>query len=227
MSGRVRGTGTLRPVYGGGEPAEGRPLDDTELVERARHDDVAAHGEPVLATWLTSGVAVRWRLAELEAQAERLRGTDSWFRTIPAVLRSYGVDVTTNRIRVRISSVNPLAAGMVEDHFGLSDMIDVESDGTGAMLLSTGVLRVLARDAAGHAVRGLRCEARPDIGEAAEDGGTVTDRAGRCRLRLPATGTWALLVRGSGPTRTVVGIGRAVVTPGKTSDLVVEVKAVR
>lgn len=167
--------------------------------------------------------AVRWSLGELEAQAQRLRGTDSWFRTIPAVLQSYGVDITTDRIKVRISSVDPLAAGMIEDHFGLSGMIDVESDDTGAMLVPTGMLRVFARDGAGHPVRGLRCEARPDIGDAVDGGGTETDRAGRCRLKLPATGTWVLLIQGSGPTRTVVGIGRAVVTPEQESDLVIEV----
>jgi len=165
---------------------------------------------------------VEWSDAELRAKADTLRGTEDWFLTIPAVLTGWGVDVTTNRISIKISSVNGDATKLIEEHFGWEGLVQVESDGTGEFLIPRGTLRVVVRDGAGQPVRGVRCEGEPDVGSGAGGLSPRTDREGTCLLDLPATGVWVHIVRGSGPTREILGTGRAVVVPGEAREVVID-----
>jgi hypothetical protein len=165
---------------------------------------------------------VEWSYAELRAKADTVRGTEDWFLTIPAVLTGWGVDVTTNRISIKISSVNDDATKLIEEHFGWEGLVEVQSDGTGRFLVPRGTLRVLVRDAGGRPVRGVQCEVQTDLGTGSEGLGPVTDRQGVCLLDLEATGVWIHVQRGSGPTRETLASGRAVVVPGETSEVVID-----
>ncbi len=165
---------------------------------------------------------VEYSLEYLQAEADKIHGTNDWFLTIPAYLTSYGVDVAANRISIDISSVEPDAQAIIEDHFGWAGLTKVESDGTGALLLPFGTLRVEVRDARGDPVQGLRCTPVADLaGASYEQMSPVTDRQGVCVLRLPATGYWIQLERGLAP-RVLVATERAVVTPGGVTKLVIE-----
>lgn len=160
-------------------------------------------------------------LEYLQSEAARIRGTDDWFMSIPAYLESYGVDVAANRILIGISSVEPAAQELIERHFGWSGLTKVESDGTGAQLLPFGTVRVEARDSKGAPVTGLSCRAVSDLVGEYEIPPTTTNKQGVCLLRLPATGYWIRLERGSGPP-TRVAMERAVVTPGGVTKLAIE-----
>lgn len=164
---------------------------------------------------------VEYSLEYLQAEADKIHGTKDWFLTIPAYLRTYGVDEVANRIFIRISSVEPNAQDIIEEHFGWAGLTKVESDGTGAKLLPFGTLRVEARDRQGDPVAGLRCNAIPDLAVAGEPIAPETDQQGICVLELPATGYWIRLERGHGPP-VQVAIGRAVVVPGGVTQLVIE-----
>jgi len=165
---------------------------------------------------------VEWSYADLRARADTLRGTEDWFLTIPAVLTAWGVDVATNRVVINISTVNPDAAELIEEHFGWAGLVQVESDGTGEFLIPRGTLRVVVRDSAGRPVRGVRCEGEPDVGSGAGGLSPRTDRMGVCLLNLPATGVWVHIVRGTGPTREILTTGRAVVAPAETREVVID-----
>jgi hypothetical protein len=162
--------------------------------------------------------AVRWSLAELSAMADQLRGQDAWFRQIPAVLVSYGVDEPANKVFVRISSVSPNATRAIEEHYGWRGVALVESDGTGALLLPIGSLDVTVRDGRGRPVAGLRCVAVADLPGAYEapENPPITDATGRCHLELPATGYWIRLEKRTIPL-TLAAIERAVVLAGGNS----------
>ena len=167
--------------------------------------------------------AVSRSLAYLKAQAERLRGQDAWFRSIPAVLTSYGVDEPANQVFVRISSVNADATRLIEQHFGWQGAVTVESDGTGALLLPHGQLVVTVHDSHGNAVSHLRCVAISDLPGAYEapTNAPTTDARGQCRLELPATGYWIRLERTIGG-RGLVTVERGVVVAERTTEVLVK-----
>jgi hypothetical protein len=82
---------------------------------------------------------------------------------------------------------------------------------------------VFARDGSGKGLPDLACEAHPDIGGGGEDVAPLTNAEGICFLTLPATGAWIFLIHGQGLDRQVLAIGRTVVEPGRTSEVVIEV----
>ena len=168
--------------------------------------------------------AVRWSLRELEAFASRLDGQDGWFRSIPAVLVGYGPAISDNRVSIDVSSVVPNIEAIVEAHFGWKDVALVRSDGTGALLLESGRLRVLVVGRAGDPVEGLECAPVADLAGAYETPteGVRTDERGICELDLPATGYWIRLERGGGPPE-VVAMGRAVVRAGEVTEVTMQV----
>jgi hypothetical protein len=171
---------------------------------------------------------VQWSLAQLQGFARRVVGDEEWFKTIPAFLYGFGPDVAANRVSIQISSVVPDATSQIENHYGWSsDIVKVVSDGTGALLLETGLLRVTARDTTGRPVSGLACVAVPDLSGAYEPRPVpmpMTDADGVCDLVLPATGYWIRLERGGGPPE-LVAIGRAVVIEDRAMEVVVTVPA--
>jgi len=165
-------------------------------------------------------------LQELKTEAARLDPYDPWLATVPAVLESAGVDEQTNSVLARISSVNPDARRLFEEHFGWQGFFMLESDGTGALLLPRGSLVVRVVDTSGRPMAGLRCIAIPDMSGAYEAplDAPTTDSAGRCRIDLPATGYWVRLDRTQDPTSTI-GIGRAVVVANRVSEVLLKVDA--
>lgn len=169
---------------------------------------------------------VRWSLKELNALAGRFDRQDPWFSTIPAVLYGSGPDVGTNRFDLEISTADPRAEGLVLEHFKLgTDILQVTIDGTGALLLERGTLRIRAVDKHGAGIPGIACAAYADVAGAYDSHPVpmpTTNDGGICLLQLPATGYWVRLEEGEGPP-TVVGIGRAVVTPHSTTDLTIQV----
>jgi len=169
--------------------------------------------------------AADFTLADLQEIASSVRGDDPWFATIPAVLYGWGTSVPVNRVKLEISSVNPNAASMIEDHFGWKGVVEVESDGTGALLLPRGQLEIVTTNPAGLPVPGLRCIAVADMPGAWETPMDIphTDRRGFCALDLPATGYWIRLDQGE--DQSIVGIGRAVVSANAKTRVAISVTA--
>lgn len=174
---------------------------------------------------------VRWPLHILRALKDRittaLMGDDgAWYRTIDAFYASGGVDIRANVVSVEISSSNPDAARLVQEHFGATDgRLRVESDGTGTMLHlpAKGTLIVIARDAAGRPIAGLDCVLEIVAGGRVPYGAlpAATDKAGRCRIE-----TWAVEydVRLQDELIRVVGRGHVVVPPRAQVVLPITVK---
>jgi hypothetical protein len=192
--------------------------------------NVAAHGAALMALVRPGAQLtvreVRWSLAELQALGSRFNLNDPWFRTLPAVLYGTGPNIMTNRLELEVSSADPRAADLILRHFNLgNDQVFVKLDGTGALLLPTGKLRVRAVDKDGRPVAGLACAAFPDAQGAYEPRPLpmpTTDKTGTCSMTLPATGYWVHLERGAGPPE-LVAIGRAVVVAGLTMEVTIEV----
>jgi len=96
------------------------------------------------------------------------------------------------------------------------------------MLLSRGVLVVTVRDSSGRPLKGLRCRAIADLGDAWDSWGVLprTDARGRCTFdSIPATGYWIeidRLIAGGGYS--VLAIGRALVLPSKTASVTLVTK---
>ena len=89
-------------------------------------------------------VGVEHSLDRLRAVEQSILADEAWFATIDAKLVSLGVDVAQNRVTVSISSANPLATAAVIDRFAGENVLRVESDGTGAALLPSGHLTLVA-----------------------------------------------------------------------------------
>jgi hypothetical protein len=104
---------------------------------------------------------VRHTERDLQALQESLTnelGVESppaWFAAIPAGLASTSEVVERNVVVLEVSSANPAAASIIASHYGLADMLEVQSDGTGVALVARGTVRGRARDAAGRPVEGL------------------------------------------------------------------------
>lgn len=163
--------------------------------------------------------AVEFSTAELQELAAKLMdpANEAWFATIPASLQGYGPGVSSNRLHIKISSANPNAAALIEQHFGWQGVAEVESDGTGALMLPRGTLRVRATNQQGLPVPGLSCVAVPDMPGSYEPPIDVptTNEQGVCELKLPATGYWIRLEFDG----VFAGLGRVVVNPGGISSL--------
>jgi hypothetical protein len=116
---------------------------------------------------------VRFSEDELRLWQDRIVADIDWMAGIPASWQGTGADITTNQVRVRISSANPDAPGIIEAHFGAPDgMIRVESDGTGAHLLPSGTVvgRILTADG----------RVPKDTGSLLLDSGAPDDPPGYC-----------------------------------------------
>jgi hypothetical protein len=163
---------------------------------------------------------VTWTQAQLEAAKERFQQDEPWFATIPADIRSVGLDIRANRVVAAVSSPNPNAPEIVLAHFGWGEnLLQISSDGTGALLLPRGTLVVTVVDQAGRPVAGLRCAAYPDLAGATNPHPDPplppTDQSGTCVLDLRSTGYWVQIERLTEPPH-VIAIARAVVLAGKS-----------
>lgn len=169
---------------------------------------------------------VRWSLAQLEALKDRVSGDEAWFETIPAYLYAVGLDTKLNRLSVTVSSAEPAAADRIKAHFGWTDdIVIINSDGTGALLLQKGSLAIHAVNADGGPVEGLACVAISDIDGANEPRPLpmpTTDEEGVCTIDVAATDYTIHLEKGHAPP-TVVAIGRATVKPKRLTEVTIVV----
>jgi hypothetical protein len=102
----------------------------------------------------------RWSEPEQEAAMERIRSIDyRWMEEeIPAALQGYGFDTVNDHLHMEISSAVPNAADLVRRHYEQAadlplGMLVVTSDGTGAVLIPWGSVKVTAVDADGERLR--------------------------------------------------------------------------
>jgi hypothetical protein len=92
---------------------------------------------------------VRWSEAELRRWQNKIFADSQWFRTIPAAGQGFGADIKKNVVTISVSSANPNAGALIVAHYAApAGMIEVESDGTGAVLLPWGTVKgvVVTRD---------------------------------------------------------------------------------
>ncbi|MHB8892416.1 MAG: carboxypeptidase-like regulatory domain-containing protein [Candidatus Limnocylindrales bacterium] len=169
---------------------------------------------------------VRWSLRELQSEADRLRGTDAWFRSLPAVLTGYGVDVPDGTVLLKVSTSDPDVAGKILAHFNWPpDLVTVDSDGTGALLIDHGTLTLVIRDR-GRPVSGVQCIPISDL--TGQDGQqmpvAVTDKRGICVVRDLAASGYRIRVQRdiAGPGFEILGFGRAVVIPNKNNEVTID-----
>jgi hypothetical protein len=131
--------------------------------------------------------AVRWSVAELEAQAREIESDRDWFQSIDAELYATDVDLIENKVRVRIKSDNVAASDLVLAHFPKASVFVEQDKPSWAGPL--GSLKVLVLDASGRPMPNLLC--RP-IAVAADaglgDSGAFSDAGGICSFdQIPST----------------------------------------
>ncbi len=80
---------------------------------------------------------------------DRIVADRDWMSSIPAAFGSAGVDVIRNETLVTVSSANPAAVDLIEDHYGFGAALEVSSDGTGAALIPWGIVNGRVRTRSG------------------------------------------------------------------------------
>jgi hypothetical protein len=84
----------------------------------------------------------RWTERDLDALLERITADWDWMRAIGAAPAGAGVETMNGIVSVQISSANPAAPALILAHYGVGpDMLRVDSDGTGILLLQRGTVR--------------------------------------------------------------------------------------
>jgi hypothetical protein len=92
----------------------------------------------------------RYSEAYLRSLQDRISSDVDWMTELPAQWQSVGVDVINNRTLLTVSSANPNAVALIEEHFDVGDALVVESDGTGAALVPWGWIAGSVRTAGGE-----------------------------------------------------------------------------
>lgn len=100
---------------------------------------------------------VRYSERYLRNLQDQVEADLEWMADIPARWQSVSDDVIHNTVLLTISSANPSAVALIEDHFGLGEALTVVSDGTGVALVPWGEISGRVRTSTG----GLP---RPDAG---------------------------------------------------------------
>jgi len=144
-----------------------------------------------------------------------------WALTVEAVIKSSGVDIVRNMVKVSVSSANDAAPAAIVAHFEGEGRMFVETDGTGVELWPTGTLVVKAVDSQGRPVPGLRVLYTGDVeGTGGDDVGFSTNADGELEVVVTAVGYTVTLVGSSeGP----VGQGHVVVPPDGIATILIEV----
>jgi hypothetical protein len=110
--------------------------------------------EAAIRARLTPGARFAVRLVTyteryLRGLQDRVVADRDWMASIPAVLQTAGVDVIRNVTTVSVSSANPKAPDLVEAHYGFGTALEVDSDGTGAVLIPWGKVEGRVHTSAG------------------------------------------------------------------------------
>lgn len=176
----------------------------------------AALGELIGSDTPVAVRQVRWTEAELRDLQDRIVADDAFLASLPARMKTTGVDVIDNIAELTISSAVPDAAERIFAHFDADDRLRVISDGTGILLQPTGRIfgRILAPPGTDMSRLSPQYEADVDIGGrdllgigVAPDGTFVIDRL------PPATYTVSILEMGDAGNAQV-GSATVVVPPG-------------
>ncbi|HEV8403545.1 MAG TPA: hypothetical protein VGQ31_10970 [Candidatus Limnocylindrales bacterium] len=132
-------------------PAIVTSLWTAHLAEHAAALGALLHGHP------TAVRLVRYTQIELEAMRDRVESDIDWMEeVIPARMQSLGIDIVENVVTMDVSSAEPTAVRQIEDHYRLGDSLVVTSDGTGAVYIPRGVVKVKIRTADGRIPRAVR-----------------------------------------------------------------------
>jgi hypothetical protein len=206
-------------------PAMVTSLWTAHLSEHAAALAALLHGHP------TAVRLVRYTQIELEAFRDRVETDLDWMERIPARMQSLGIGIVENVVTMDVSSAEPTAIRQIEEHYGLGDQLVVTSDGTGAVFLPWGTVKVTLRTADGKIPRApgdLNIDYDYDpavpghcgdgVGYGIADNGTV---------RFPCqAGARALVITGLNAKGGNVEVGRKTVTvvAGKTVSITIRVK---
>jgi hypothetical protein len=191
-------------------------------------DDLEPHRAALAALLAGKGivhvVTARYSESTLRALQDRIVADDAWFHTIPARLTGVGADVMRSVVTVGVSTANPAIADLIAARFGVPpDVLDVQSDGTGAVMMPFGELHgriedvppktfgelfIISRLIDGPV--GVRCEIGGDVG-------TGPDAQGRFTLPCQQ-GTWEIQAARS--LDDIVATGRVVMSNGGSANVV-------
>jgi hypothetical protein len=164
-----------------------------------------------------------WSLEELRALQDRIVQDDDWFRERDIALRGVGASEKDNVLWIEVSSTVPNVAEIIADRYDIPvEMLQVESDGTGAAFVPWGEVRVFVTSRDGGPVGenglillwgsdepGLACGIM-DMGFGIRPNGKPT--------KLPCqAGRWTISVHAS--IDDVYGEGTVVVKADQTVDL--------
>jgi hypothetical protein len=168
-------------------------------------------------------VPCRWSLEDLRALQDRIVQDDDWFRERDIALRGVGASEKDNVLWIEVSSTVPNVAEIIADRYDVPvEMLQVESDGTGAAFVPWGEVRVFVTSRDGGPVGenalillwgtdepGLACGIM-DMGFGIRSDGKPT--------KLPCqAGRWTISVHAS--LDDVYGEGTVVVKADQTVDL--------
>ena len=122
-------------------------------------DHLAEHAA-ALATLLrgraTAVRQVRYTEIELKAMRDKVESDIDWMEVIPARMQSLGIGIVENAVTLDVSSAVPTAVAQIQAHYLLGDRLVVTSDGTGAVFIPNGVVRVKVRTADGNIPRSVQ-----------------------------------------------------------------------
>jgi hypothetical protein len=169
----------------------------------------------------------RWTERDLDALLERISADWDWMRAIGAAPVGAGVETMDGIVSIQVSSANPAAPALILAHYGVGpDILRVDSDGTGIVLLPRGTIRgtvVTADGGTPHTDALMVSWASDDTGDGHGDCGVGDMGYGvglNGRFTLPcAPGGWTITIEeardasGNGDW-TPVGSGHVIVPAG-------------
>ena len=210
-------------VYGGlwlDQPAGG-------VVTVSFTDDLEPHRVALAALLAGKGavhvVAARYSESTLRALQARIAADDAWFKTIPAQLMGVGADEMHSVVMIEVSTANPDIAALIAARFAVPpDVLDVRSDGTGAVLMPRGTLRGQIVGVPKAAFADLSIQSRlidGPTGVSCELGGDVglgVDAQGRFQMPCQQ-GTWEITANRS--IEDIVAKGRVVMPNGGDAEV--------
>jgi hypothetical protein len=134
-----------------------------------------------------------------------------------------GVDIMANRVTLSISSANPDAPDLIRAHLRTTtQLLAIESDGTGLELLPRGTIRGRVLDKAGRPVANLEViPSSPLSTWCGDEVGHATLLDGTFELEHCAPTTWTVNVTRAWPD--ILGSAKVTVQPGKVAEVVIRV----
>ncbi len=163
---------------------------------------------------------------EPQALQARIHADHDWLRAIDAQMTSISVDVIENVTLLTVSSANPDADRLINEHYAVGDMLRVESDGTGIVLLPKSSIRGRVVDPLGRPVPDLSLVWVPDSAGICGilDMGFGTSEDGEFEIPHCTPGGWT--IRAGYNIDQIFGDGHVVVRPGQDARLEIRLQVV-